>query len=127
MPFQQQSLSVRTSASLLWLVCFALLLSLLPVAPYGKAISVGGTTGLVNQFDSLATLYDNHFRFSQAKEHKSEHSSADTDPTDWHIVVSAPVFTECLICIGRSTSVPAKPAFSRTAYLRPLLRAPPQA
>jgi hypothetical protein len=127
MPFQQQSLSARAIASLLWVAWLTLLLLLLPVASYGKTVSIQGTSGLVNQLDSLATLHDNHFRVGLVKAYKSEHSSTDIDPPDWLGLVSNSVLLVSLHCIVTSVSDYAGPEFSHTAYLRPQLRAPPQA
>lgn len=121
---QQRSLLTHHIAARLWVLSFAFLLALLPVAVSFDSANNLSDTGLVTHLDAQTALHDNGLRLSLKKDQAGQ-ASADNDPPEWQTLI--PVW---LLSVHITTSqwslnrlFSAKASLSR--FVRPYLRAPP--
>ncbi|MCX4191273.1 hypothetical protein [Methylophaga sp. OBS1] len=124
MYLQQQRLLTHHIAARLWILSFAFLMALLPVAAYFNSANNHSDTGLVSHLDTQIALHDNGLRLG-LKTEQSGQSSVDIDPPDWQALVSVWLslfyFHSSLSSLTRHLSAKA----SASRFLRPHLRAPP--
>lgn len=120
----RQDTSTTHIAARLWVLCFALLLALVPVNSYAKTGNAHSISGLVQQLNAWTTLHDNSLRLG-LKSEPSEQAPADAGSPDWDAVNSGWHDHFQPQHVVSSVTEILSPDLSACAYLRPYLRAPP--